>query len=365
MKAIKFADAAETELDILLLPFGGIHNGRDLSGEYFSAKSDFCLDWYPDRRPLLFHHGIRADTGTKAVGHIEPGVAFTDEGGWVKARLDEHNEYYGAIKQLIAEDALGASSGAMSHLVVVAKSGHIDRWPLVEGSLTPTPCNVMARVDEATAKGHFKAIGIDLPDDPRPALKASPRVADDPLPAADPERSYEDRIGDLRDLLNPPGPYGPDAWTSVLATYPDHVLACRYDFADDGDEPAYYDIPYALGADGEPALGRPRQVEQVWVPLKALASIAPLSSDAAHLARHAHALVERTTDLHQRRVKSGRTLSAANRTLIADAVKATTAAAEGLQALLDATDPEAAKAVTAADVRRMQVEGLALYAATL
>ena len=143
------------------------------------------------------------------------------------------------------------------------------------------------------------------------------------------------------------------------------MLACRYDFADDGDETTYYDIPYTVDAGGAPALGTPRQVEQVWVPLKALASIAPLSSDAAHLARHAHALVERTTDLHQRRVKSGRTLSAANRTLIADAVKATAAAAEGLQALLDAADPEAAKAVTAADVYRMQVDQLALWSATL
>ena len=337
-------------------PYGGPFNGRDLAREAFTKDTDFALDWFSER-PLLYNHGTDKDAGITVVGRVKH-WELKDGGLWVQAQLDASGEYFDAITELIGSQKLYFSSGAMSHLVEVdKKSGEIKRWPWVEQSLTPTPCNLMADLD--FVKAHFKAIGIDIPDE-SPALKASPRVADDPLPAADSERSYEDLIGDLRDLLNPPGPYGPDVWTSVLATYPDHVLVCRYDFAEDG-ESTYYDIPYTAGEDGVPALGPPRQVEQVWVPLKALASVAPLAADAAHLTRHAGALVERTRDLHERRVKSGRALSAANRTLIADAVKATRAAAEGLQALLDATDQPAAEAkgLTAAQRVQLQLLGLA------
>ena len=161
---IKYADSAKTALDIRLVPFGGSLNGRDSTGEYFSAKTNLCLEWFPDRRPLLYHHGLDSDLKTTPVGYIES-VEIKDDGAWARAQLDRHNEYYGEITGLIDQGVLGASSGAMAHLVRKSRGGHIDVWPLVEGSLTPTPAEpFLATVDYATAKAHFKSIGVELPD---------------------------------------------------------------------------------------------------------------------------------------------------------------------------------------------------------
>ncbi|MBI2934678.1 MAG: hypothetical protein HYY29_03805 [Chloroflexi bacterium] len=165
-KAVKFANAEETDIHGLLAPNGGCFNGKDIAGEFFSAKTNFALDWFPpDARPLLFHHGLDPKTGIAVVGRMKA-VSQDEMGLWMTAQLDAHNEYYGAIKELIKQGKLGLSSGSMRHLVEVnPKSGEILRWPLIEGSLTPTPANPMAEVDFATAKSHFKAIGVDIPDE--------------------------------------------------------------------------------------------------------------------------------------------------------------------------------------------------------
>lgn len=167
-KAVKFANAEETELVGCLAPVGGPFNGQDITHEHFSNNTNFYLEWFPEpsTRPLLFHHGLDPDVKAAVVGRIH-GLEFkTDMGLWMRAQLDAHNEYYGAIKELIKQGKLGLSSGSMRHLVEVnPKSGEILRWPLIEGSLTPTPANPMAEVDFATAKSHFKAIGVDMPDE--------------------------------------------------------------------------------------------------------------------------------------------------------------------------------------------------------
>ena len=171
--AIKFADASRTALDIRLVPFGGSIKGKDSSGEYFSAKTDLCLDWYPDRRPLLYQHGLDRDIKAVPVGYITS-IEVKADGAWAKAQLDKRHEYYSEIVDLIDQEALGASSGAMGHLVRKnRKTGHIDVWPLCEGSMTPTPCEpLLATVDWDTAKSHFKAIGVELPETLHSGIKA-------------------------------------------------------------------------------------------------------------------------------------------------------------------------------------------------
>jgi len=62
-----------------------------------------------------------------------------DEGLWVRAQLDKASKYYDRVKQLIDAGALGWSSAAPDHKAKVAKDGHIDLWPVIEFSLTPTP----------------------------------------------------------------------------------------------------------------------------------------------------------------------------------------------------------------------------------
>lgn len=184
-KAVKFANAEETEIEGVLAPYGGPFNGKDVTGEFFSAKTNFALDWFPpDARPLLFHHGLEPKAGLTVVGRMK--ALSQDEAGlWMRAQLDAHNEYYDAIKELIKQGKLGLSSGSMRHLVEVApKSGEILRWPLIEGSLTPTPANPLAEVDFAAAKSHYKALGLELPE--LDALKAKLTAAQEKdLPDSD------------------------------------------------------------------------------------------------------------------------------------------------------------------------------------
>ena len=52
----------------------------------------------------------------------------------------------------------------MGHLVRKnAKTGEITTWPWIELSMTPTPANLYATLDFATAKSHFKSAGLVLP----------------------------------------------------------------------------------------------------------------------------------------------------------------------------------------------------------
>lgn len=166
-EAVKFAEGSDTRLRILAVPYGGPEelDGRDLDGEYFSGKTDLCLDWYPASRPLLYHHGLHPDTDAAPVGKVDSTTATVEDavGVWVEAELDKQARYYEHIRRLVEQKKLYASSGAMPHLVRKAKDGHIDRWPWVELSLTPTPANPLALVEAKAARDHYAAAGITPP----------------------------------------------------------------------------------------------------------------------------------------------------------------------------------------------------------
>lgn len=158
---VKFAEGSATDLEILAIPWGGPFNGRDTDGEYFSAKTDLCLDWFPTERPLLYHHGLDGGPGVAAIGRVDSATARKDvDGWWVRAQLDESNQYFDSIAQLVAEGKLYASSGAMPHLVRRGKGGELTRWPWVELSLTPTPANLFATVAPAEVAKHYKSAGL-------------------------------------------------------------------------------------------------------------------------------------------------------------------------------------------------------------
>lgn len=138
---VKFAEGSDDIIEGYGVPFG-----LDLDGQQFSAKSDLCLDWFPNGgRPILFHHGFDETVKMAPIGH-EIESTMTDNGLWVRAQLDKASKYYNRVKQLVEKGAVGWSSGAPDHKVKIARDGHIDRWPAVEFSLTPTPAkpNVVA-----------------------------------------------------------------------------------------------------------------------------------------------------------------------------------------------------------------------------
>lgn len=381
---VKFADGADDIIVGLAAPNGGPFNGRDIEGEYFTKSTDFCEDWFPESRPLLYNHGLDEDAGVSVVGRVKSWWK-DDAGLWVQAQLDRGSKYFADIKTLMEKSSLYFSSGAMSHLVEIGKSGEITRWPWVEQSLTPTPANPYATLDFATAKSHFKAVGADIdeaeianrlagvqapvvdalgrpmdraafPGEPRDEHGHPIKAVGDGAVTDSRECSYEDIMGDLSALLNPTGPFSSYSYSSLIATYPTYCIVCRYEYDGyeyDGDA-TYWKVAYTIGDDMEPRLGEAIQIEQTYIPATKSAehAVVPLSLDAQSLTRHAAVLVERTQDLHSRRTKEGRVLSDANRRTLADAHEKMGAAHQALSDLLDATDrakAEAAKAAQAGD----------------
>jgi hypothetical protein len=187
----------------LAIPFGGIIAGKDFDGEYFDAASDLCLPWFGETgRPILYGHGLNPATKAEVIGR-QTTLEQQDDGYWIKAELDKRSRYRAAIGKLVEQGALSFSSGAMPHLVKTGKDGHIERWPWVENSLTPTPSNALAvvyAVKSADMAEHFAAANIDLPDPLAAALKALDEwaaIRDDPLAGS----SYADESARLQDAL--------------------------------------------------------------------------------------------------------------------------------------------------------------------
>ncbi len=169
--AVKFVDGSTDTVEGWLAPYNGPEflGGKDWHGEYFSPATDFALDWFGDwQRPLLYQHGLDDAVKTEVVGRIR--VEARDKGLWMQAQLDAASEYHAEIAALVAEGALGASSGSVAHLVQrSAKTGEIKRWPVIEGSLTPTPANPQATVGYAVKSTdailHLGVIGTEVPED--------------------------------------------------------------------------------------------------------------------------------------------------------------------------------------------------------
>ncbi|MDQ3127298.1 MAG: hypothetical protein M3Q66_02410 [Chloroflexota bacterium] len=156
MPGLKFAD--EGIVEGLGVPFGA-PDRKDAHGEYFDQTTEFDLGWFGER-PLLYHHGI-GEAGPAVIGRVS--VEPRPEGLWVRAVLDRAGKFFERVKTLLQDGRLGFSSGSLGHLVRTRPDGHIDYWPLVEMSLTPTPASRDAAVYSVKADAafdHFRAAGL-------------------------------------------------------------------------------------------------------------------------------------------------------------------------------------------------------------
>ncbi|MBN1964197.1 MAG: phage major capsid protein [Anaerolineae bacterium] len=135
----------------------GDDSRRDLQGEYFTPDTDLGLDWYP-RRPVLYHHGLDESLGPALIGQIEA-LRPDDTGLWVEAQLNLRDRWAQAVLDLVRRGALGWSSGSLPHLVEIEAGGCIRRWPVVEGSLTPTPAEPRY-TDAVAVKAAFEVLGL-------------------------------------------------------------------------------------------------------------------------------------------------------------------------------------------------------------
>jgi HK97 family phage major capsid protein len=179
--AVKTMNAAEGRVGGYLIVWGNVKE-RDLQGEYFTPETELRLDWY-ERRPMLYHHGMDGQLKAAPIGVIDV-LRVDDTGVWAEAQLDLRQRYAQVVQRLVERGVLGWSSGSLPHLVEVAKDGRIVRWPIIEGSLTPTPAEPR-RTDVQTIKSAYEALGLDVgridPSPPDPlSLKRPEGEADFP-----------------------------------------------------------------------------------------------------------------------------------------------------------------------------------------
>ena len=154
---VKTLDAGAGRIGGYLVVWGS-PGARDLHGEYFTPETDLALDWY-ERRPVLYQHGRDGRMKTTVIGVIDT-LRADDTGLWAEAQLDLRRRYVRAVRALVERGALGWSSGSLPHLVEVAGDGRIVRWPVIEGSLTPTPAEPR-RTDVNTIKSAYALLGLD------------------------------------------------------------------------------------------------------------------------------------------------------------------------------------------------------------
>jgi len=185
----------------LAIPYGGTFAGKDVTGEAFDANTDLCIDWFGrGGRPLLYDHGLDDVHQAVKVGRQ---VDYEDRDGglWAQSQLDLNAKYRRFIDELIEKEALGYSSGAMSHLATKNRStGILKRWPWVELSLTPIPAEPSTLGVYYTTKSITEALeGLDI--DIPPAVKAAMTALDDWASTRDdddaPAASYADEYDRL------------------------------------------------------------------------------------------------------------------------------------------------------------------------
>lgn len=135
---------------------------KDLTGEYFTADTEFLIENYPIKGVnALFHHGLDEDVSVIPIGAIDY-VEVRPDGIWAETKNDFMNcykaylsglqepdewkakqlayakEYQQFIDEMIESGELGWSSGALPQSVIVDDDGRIKRWAIIEGSLTPS-----------------------------------------------------------------------------------------------------------------------------------------------------------------------------------------------------------------------------------
>ncbi len=169
--AVKSLDESGDTIGGYLVVFGD-RNTKDLSkttnadgskGEYFTANTNFALEW-PMPKPALYHHGLNAATKATLIGKITK-ISKDEIGLWAEAELNKHNQYYTTIKSMVSKGALNWSSGSLMHLRKKKSDGEITEWPIVEGSLTPTPAeprhtNIMHIASSKSVEAAYKALNI-------------------------------------------------------------------------------------------------------------------------------------------------------------------------------------------------------------
>ena len=189
MDFLKAESLGKNKWRVLAIPYGGPFKGKDLDGEFFSARTDIKPDWF-DRRPLVWHHNLDKTMDDAVLGTSDD-LEQEDDGWWSTLWLDRSNRYWAEVEKLLNAGKLYGSSGSLPNFVRTdAKTGEILVWPYIEQTLTPTPANPYSRIVPAKAVAHFDEADIGL----HPAVRGL--LSDLESPEADLPADLPDEGGD-------------------------------------------------------------------------------------------------------------------------------------------------------------------------
>jgi hypothetical protein len=110
--------------------------------DYFTKSTDFWLDRW-QQRPMLYHHAQDEATADAPVIGTWMKAWVDDTGVWLQGQIDKAHKYAEAIKDMARRGLLKISTDSAPHLIKRRPgpngTNHVERWPLVAASLTPTP----------------------------------------------------------------------------------------------------------------------------------------------------------------------------------------------------------------------------------
>ena len=142
---------AQIDDDPNLFPLGGYlvsygsKKKKDSHGTFFTGKT-YYGSHKGDGMDTLIHHGFPLDENdarlVKLADHILSPMRVTEDKGiglWAETVANMSNEYEKAIKEEVEKKHLKWSSGSAAHMVKISNEGEVLRWPIIEGSMTPTP----------------------------------------------------------------------------------------------------------------------------------------------------------------------------------------------------------------------------------
>lgn len=249
---------------------------RDLAGEYFTADTYFGGALAKGDEVLIeatYNHGYVKDAELEPlVEHeFEPlAVKRTDTALMAEIILDEADAYEKMLAGIAKKGKLGWSSGSATHRVKVSSDGQIERWPLVEGALTPTPCEPRAKAQA------LKSLSLDAFAKTF-LTEAELRAAQ--AKAAGADESYEAFMDRVRRAVY--AGLGDNAWP--VETYADRVIV--HARLSQVDEYAFYEVPFDLDDDGDVVLAPSAdwtRVERVvaYEPVKAALDVNQLFREA-------------------------------------------------------------------------------------
>ena len=139
---------------------------KDLVEEYFTPETGEMLNVYDavGKLPLFYHHGADETMKASVVGLVDVMLA-DDVGLWYEAEMKKGNEYRDAIAAMIAERSLHTSTGCLPGHRKAANDGWLERWCIVDVSMTQTPMEYrMLERPLAELKDAYKAAGLQFPE---------------------------------------------------------------------------------------------------------------------------------------------------------------------------------------------------------